>query len=81
MVQIKPAKRKPGKSLYARVTDTGIDLKEAAKRLNIEWDTAAEIDDADFKDESDVHSVVVNLFPWLSHDKLVFLIIFSQLPD
>ncbi|PRQ30197.1 hypothetical protein RchiOBHm_Chr5g0021951 [Rosa chinensis] len=63
---VKPAKRKPGKSLYARVTDTGIDLKEAAKRLNIDWNTAAEIDDADVKDESDVHSVVVCLLGFLT---------------
>ncbi|KAM5586996.1 ycf3-interacting protein 1, chloroplastic [Rosa sericea] len=65
-VQIKPAMKKPGKSLYARVTDTGIDLKEAAKRLNIDWDTAAEIDNADVKDESDVPSVVVCFFGFLT---------------
>ncbi|BBH01362.1 hypothetical protein Prudu_011611 [Prunus dulcis] len=57
-VQIKPAKKKPGKSLYARVTDTGIDLQEAAKRLNIDWDTAAEIDDAELSDESEVPPVL-----------------------
>ncbi|KAM1004197.1 hypothetical protein ACFX2C_004419 [Malus domestica] len=57
-VQITPAKKKPGKSLYARVTDTGIDLQEAAKRLKIDWDTAAEIDDGDLKDENEVPSVL-----------------------
>ncbi|KAM5586998.1 ycf3-interacting protein 1, chloroplastic [Rosa sericea] len=85
-VQIKPAKKKPGKSLYARVTDTGIDLKEAAKRLNIDWDTAAEIDDADVKDESDVPSVVgygalylVTLFPVIIGVSVVLILFYNSL--
>lgn len=64
-VQITPAKKKPGKSLYARVTDTGIDLQEAAKRLKIDWDTAAEIDDGDLKDETDVPPVLVCFLTFL----------------
>lgn len=85
-VQIKPAKKKPGKSLYAKVTDTGIDLKEAAKRLNIDWDTAAEIDDADVKDESDVPSVVgygalylVTLFPVIIGVSVVLILFYNSL--
>ncbi|RZC88340.1 hypothetical protein C5167_016145 [Papaver somniferum] len=33
------------KSLYAKATNAGVDPKVAAKRLKIEWDTTAEIDD------------------------------------
>ncbi|CAN0911772.1 Ycf3-interacting protein 1, chloroplastic [Linum grandiflorum] len=32
-------KKKPTKSLYARITDTGVDLREAAKRLKFDWDS------------------------------------------
>ncbi|XP_070011613.1 ycf3-interacting protein 1, chloroplastic-like isoform X2 [Nicotiana tabacum] len=45
---------KPGRSLYAKATDTGIDPKEAAKRLKIDWDSAAEIDESAESDEPDV---------------------------
>lgn len=55
-VEIKRAK--PRKSLYAKATDTGVDPEVAAKRLNIDWDSAAEIDDSEVKDEQDVPSLV-----------------------
>ncbi|KAF3450107.1 hypothetical protein FNV43_RR06187 [Rhamnella rubrinervis] len=58
-LEVEATKKKPGKSLYARATDTGIDPKEAARRLNIDWDTAAEIEDAETKDDSDVPPAVV----------------------
>lgn len=55
-----PKKQKLTKSLYARTTDTGIDLKEAAKRLKMDWDSAAEIgEDAD-GDDTDVPPAVVS---------------------
>ncbi|KAG6781296.1 hypothetical protein POTOM_014190 [Populus tomentosa] len=41
----------PSKFLYAKATDTGKDPKEAAKRLKIEWDSAAEIDYTGRNDE------------------------------
>ncbi|KAL3599307.1 hypothetical protein D5086_007225 [Populus alba] len=41
----------PSKFLYAKATDTGKDPKEAAKRLKIEWDSAAEIDYTGLNDE------------------------------
>ncbi|XP_074581237.1 protein CHLOROPLAST ENHANCING STRESS TOLERANCE, chloroplastic [Curcuma longa] len=36
-------KGSPSKSLYAKATDTGVD-PQAAKRLNIDWDSAVDID-------------------------------------
>ncbi|XP_034212452.1 ycf3-interacting protein 1, chloroplastic [Prunus dulcis] len=85
-VQIKPAKKKPGKSLYARVTDTGIDLQEAAKRLNIDWDTAAEIDDAELSDESEVPPVLgygalylVTAFPVIIGVSVVLILFYNSL--
>ncbi|CAN1166532.1 Ycf3-interacting protein 1, chloroplastic [Linum perenne] len=38
-VEAMTTKKKPTKSLYARITDTGVDLKEAAKRLKFDWDS------------------------------------------
>jgi len=40
--------------MYAKSTDTGIDPKEAAKRLNVEWDSAAAIEEVDVDDEQGV---------------------------
>ena len=57
--QVEATKTKPSKSLYAKATDTGINLKEAAKRLKIDWDSAAEIEDAGMNDETDVPPVLV----------------------
>ncbi|KAH7544851.1 hypothetical protein FEM48_Zijuj01G0029900 [Ziziphus jujuba var. spinosa] len=57
-LEVEATKKKPSKSLYARATDTGIDPQEAARRLNVDWDTAAEIED-ETKDDSEVPSVVV----------------------
>lgn len=54
-----PKKKKVGKSLYAKATDTGIDPKVAAKRLKMDWDEAAEIDDEDETDESEVPPALV----------------------
>lgn len=44
--------------MYAKATDTGVDPAVAAKRLNIDWDAAAEIED-DGDDSSDVPAVLV----------------------
>ncbi|KAL5732062.1 Ycf3-interacting protein 1 [Ranunculus cassubicifolius] len=57
-LEVEIKKSKPRKSLYAKATDTGVDPQVAAKRLNIDWDTAAEIDDADIIDKQDVPSIV-----------------------
>ncbi|GMN56134.1 hypothetical protein TIFTF001_025256 [Ficus carica] len=58
-IKAEALKKKPSKSLYARATDTGVDPREAAKRLNIDWDTAAEIEDTDTNDENEVPPAVV----------------------
>lgn len=59
LVQVEAQKKKPSKSLYARATDTGVDPRVAARRLNIDWDTAAEIEEDDVKDETEVPAAVV----------------------
>jgi len=63
-VQIEAPKKKskPGKSVYAKATDTGIDPETAAKRLNLDWDSAADIDgEEEDDDETEVPSAVVSL--------------------
>ncbi|XP_030471168.2 ycf3-interacting protein 1, chloroplastic isoform X2 [Syzygium oleosum] len=56
-------KKKPGKSLYAKATDTGISPEVAAKRLNVDWDSAAEIEEADDSDETEVPPAVAKRKP------------------
>ncbi|XP_065853843.1 ycf3-interacting protein 1, chloroplastic [Euphorbia lathyris] len=57
-IEVEIKKSKPRKSLYAKATDTGIDIREAAKRLKIDWDSAAEIEEIDNKDETEVPAAV-----------------------
>ncbi|TVU34818.1 hypothetical protein EJB05_16670, partial [Eragrostis curvula] len=58
-VEAPKGKGKPGKSIYAKATDTGIDPEIAAKRLNIDWDSAADIDgEEDEEEETEVPSAV-----------------------
>ena len=57
-MEIKKTKSKT-KSPYAKATDTGVDPKVAAKRLNIDWDTAAEMEEEDDAEESEVPSALV----------------------
>lgn len=60
-IQVEATKQnKPGRSLYAKATDTGINPKEAAKRLKIDWDSAAEIDESAESDEPDVPPALVS---------------------
>lgn len=63
IVQIEAPKKKskPGKSVYAKATDTGIDPETAAKRLNLDWDSAADIDgEEEEDDETEVPPAVVS---------------------
>ncbi|KAF7024194.1 hypothetical protein CFC21_036571 [Triticum aestivum] len=55
LVEIESQKGKGffGRSVYAKATDTGIDPVAAAKRLNIDWDSAADIDEGEDEDEED----------------------------
>uniref|UniRef100_A0A803N5X1 Uncharacterized protein n=1 Tax=Chenopodium quinoa TaxID=63459 RepID=A0A803N5X1_CHEQI len=61
-LEAEPSKKTTkNKSLYAKATDTGIDPVVAAKRLNMDWDSAAEIETAENSDDTDVPPVVVSL--------------------
>ncbi|VVB07942.1 unnamed protein product [Arabis nemorensis] len=53
-LEVEVSKKQRGKSLYAKSTDTGIDPKEAAKRLKVDWDSAAAIEEADVDDDTGV---------------------------
>ncbi|RVW83588.1 Ycf3-interacting protein 1, chloroplastic [Vitis vinifera] len=57
-LEVEAPKKKVSKSLYAKATDTGVDPREAAKRLNMDWDSAAEIEDPDVSDETEVPPAV-----------------------
>lgn len=78
-------KKKPGKSLYAKVTDTGIDPQEAAKRLNMDWDSAADIKDVE-TDDTEVPPAVgygalylVTAFPVIIGISVVLILFFNSL--
>ncbi|XP_048499555.1 ycf3-interacting protein 1, chloroplastic isoform X3 [Beta vulgaris subsp. vulgaris] len=58
-LEVAPKKTTKSRSLYAKATDTGIDPKVAAKRLNVDWDSAAEIEAADTTDDTEVPKAVV----------------------
>lgn len=85
-LEVEPSKKKqPGKSLYAKFTDTGINPQEAAKRLNIDWDSAAEIDDAE-TDDVDVPPAVgygalylVTAFPVIIGISVVLILFYNSL--
>lgn len=70
--KVEATKKGKRKSKYAKATDTGIDPELAAKRLNVDWDTAAEIEEEDGSDESDVPSAVVPFYLFSIIDILVF---------
>ncbi|GFZ06042.1 death domain associated protein [Actinidia rufa] len=79
-------KKKRGKSLYAKATDTGINPEVAAKRLNIDWDTAANIEDSDVTDDAEVPSAVgygalylVTAFPVIIGISVVLILFYNSL--
>ncbi|XP_059656473.1 ycf3-interacting protein 1, chloroplastic [Cornus florida] len=85
-LEVEASKKKPKKSLYAKATDTGIDPQVAAKRLNIDWDSAAEIDDADDSDDTEVPSAVgygalylVTAFPVIIGISVVLILFYNSL--
>lgn len=58
-LEVEAPKSKRSKSPYVKATDTGVDPRDAAKRLNIDWNSAAEIDsDNENSDEVEVPSAV-----------------------
>lgn len=85
-LEVEATKKGPRKSLYAKATDTGIDPEVAAKKLNIDWDTAAEIEEEDGSDESDVPSAVgygalylVTAFPVIIGISVVLILFYNSL--
>lgn len=85
-LEVEATKKGPRKSLYAKATDTGIDPEVAAKRLNIDWDSAAEIEEADNKDENEVPSAVgygalylVTAFPVIIGISVVLILFYNSL--
>ncbi|PON83817.1 hypothetical protein TorRG33x02_203680 [Trema orientale] len=85
-LEVEAEKKKPSKSLYAKATDTGVDPREAARRLNIDWDTAAEIEDADVKDETEVPAALgygalylVTAFPVIIGVSVVLILFYNSL--
>ncbi|KAK4754331.1 hypothetical protein SAY87_002435 [Trapa incisa] len=85
-LEVEAPKKKPSKSLYAKATDTGVDLNMAAKRLNIDWDSAADIDDSDVNDETEVPPAVgygalylVTAFPIIIGISVVLILFYNSL--
>lgn len=83
-VEVPKAKRR--KSLYAKATDTGIDPEVAAKRLNIDWDSAADIEDSDDINDSEVPAAVgygalylVTAFPVIIGISVVLILFYNSL--
>ncbi|XP_026454039.1 ycf3-interacting protein 1, chloroplastic-like isoform X1 [Papaver somniferum] len=85
-VEVQSINKKPSKSLYAKATNTGVDPKVAAKRLKIDWDTAAEIDDDEDSDQVDVPAAVgfgalylVTALPVIIGVSVVLILFFNSL--
>ncbi|KAK6931979.1 hypothetical protein RJ641_001603 [Dillenia turbinata] len=85
-LEVEAPKKMRGKSLYAKATDTGINPKEAAKRLNIDWDSAAEIEEADDEEETEVPRAVgygalyvVTAFPVIIGISVVLILFYNSL--
>lgn len=85
-VEVEAPKKKVSKSLYAKATDTGVDPREAAKRLNMDWDSAAEIEDPDVSDETEVPPAVgygalylVTAFPVIIGISVVLILFYNSL--
>ncbi|KAK3189100.1 hypothetical protein Dsin_028661 [Dipteronia sinensis] len=85
-LEVEVQKKKSGKSLYAKVTDTGINPEVAAKRLNVDWDSAAEIEDTDTSDESEVPPAVgygvlylISAFPVIIGISVVLILFYNSL--
>ncbi|KAJ1285798.1 hypothetical protein BS78_03G304800 [Paspalum vaginatum] len=80
-------KSKLGKSVYAKATDTGIDPETAAKRLNLDWDSAADIDgEEEDDDETEVPPAVgygalylLTAFPVIIGISVVLILFYNSL--
>ncbi|KAM3204450.1 ycf3-interacting protein 1, chloroplastic isoform X1 [Capsicum annuum] len=85
-LEAEATKQNKSRSLYAKATDTGIDPIEAAKRLKIDWDSAAEIEEAADSDEPDVPPALgygalylVSAFPVIIGISVVLILFYNSL--
>lgn len=85
-LEVEATKQNKSRSLYAKATDTGIDPKEAAKRLKIDWDSAAEIEEAADSDEPDIPPALgygalylVSAFPIIIGISVVLILFYNSL--
>ncbi|KAI8568608.1 hypothetical protein RHMOL_Rhmol02G0213900 [Rhododendron molle] len=85
-VEVTKKKKKPGKSPYAETTDTGIEPEVAAKRLNIDWDSAADIKETDVSDDAELPSILgygalylVTAFPVIIGISVVLILFYNSL--
>ncbi|XP_074268935.1 ycf3-interacting protein 1, chloroplastic [Silene latifolia] len=74
------------KSLYAKATDTGIDPEVAAKKLKVDWDSAAEIEEEDTTNDTEVPKVLgygalylVTAFPVIIGISVVLILFYNSL--
>ncbi|KFK31621.1 hypothetical protein AALP_AA6G136700 [Arabis alpina] len=86
-LEVEVSKKQRGKSLYAKSTDTGIDPKEAAKRLKVDWDSAAAIEEVDVEDDTGVVKktmgygalYLVSSFPVIIGISVVLILFYNSL--
>ncbi|KAK7250692.1 hypothetical protein RIF29_33282 [Crotalaria pallida] len=85
-IEVEAPKKKPTKSLYAKATDTGIDPQVVAKKLNVDWDSAAEIEETDVENDTEVPSAVgygalylVTAFPVIIGISVVLILFYNSL--
>ncbi|XP_047089666.1 protein CHLOROPLAST ENHANCING STRESS TOLERANCE, chloroplastic-like [Lolium rigidum] len=86
-IETKKSKGLFGRSSYAKATDTGIDPVAAAKRLNIDFDSAADIDEeGDDDNEEEIPSAVgygalylVSAFPVIIGVSVVLILFYNSL--
>lgn len=79
-------KTSKNRSLYAKATDTGIDPEVAAKKLKVDWDSAAEIQVEEVTDETDVPPALgygalylVTAFPVIIGVSVVLILFYNSL--
>ncbi|KAG0496894.1 hypothetical protein HPP92_001492 [Vanilla planifolia] len=85
-LEIEAPKSSRSKSLYAKVTETGVNAREAAKRLSIDWDSAAEIEEE--TDDGDIELpppiglgalYLVTAFPVIIGISVVLILFYNSL--
>ncbi|KAL8151525.1 hypothetical protein V2J09_021333 [Rumex salicifolius] len=88
-LEVEISKKRPKtRSPYAKATDVGVDPEVAAKRLNMDWDTAAEIGEEGAAEERDVPSILgfgalylVSAFPIIIGVSVVLILFYNSLQN